>query len=187
MFRFFRGTRRGSRMVVEIVGFQRANGAIEERTIHLEPGTEANKARHVKPLAVRALVRNRAKASRQRHLPLLRYQRTYTTPSFGRITHPPIYYGHITRQRIMSPHNVITKTTGSTGNRPYSIPLAEGRFDEDARRRSPEGCARDWACCSPVRFDRSVVRVPMGSGRSVRAPRCPPERSAQCGGGYVDR
>jgi hypothetical protein len=44
MFRFFRGTRRGSRMVVEIVGFQRANGAIEERTIHLEPGTEANKA-----------------------------------------------------------------------------------------------------------------------------------------------
>src|SRR5712672_2547808 len=135
----------------------------------------------------RALVRNRAKASRQRDLPLLRYQRTYTTPSFGRITHPPIYYRHITRQRIMSPHNVITKTTGSTGNRPYSIPLAEGRFDEDASRRSPEGCARDWSCCSPVLFDRSVVRVPMGSGRSVRARRCPPERSAECGGGYVDR
>src|SRR5258708_19617464 len=122
----------------------------------------------------RALVRNRAKASRQRHLPLLRYQRTYTTPSFGRITHPPIYYRHVTRQRIMSPHNVITKTTGSTGNRPYSIPLAEGRFDEDASRRSPEGCARDWSCCSPVRFDRSVVMCPIDSAQTSPPPQSPP-------------
>lgn len=35
-FRFFRGTRRGTRVSVEIVGFQRGDGTIEERTIHLE-------------------------------------------------------------------------------------------------------------------------------------------------------
>jgi hypothetical protein len=41
MFRFFRGTRRGRRIAVEIVGFQRADGTIEERTVHLEPDTES--------------------------------------------------------------------------------------------------------------------------------------------------
>ena len=35
-FRFFRGTRRGTRVGVEIVGFRRGDGTIEERTVHLD-------------------------------------------------------------------------------------------------------------------------------------------------------